>query len=67
MTTTPDRITVRMGKSLNIGNYESLRVDVEYSSDREPKETLRETQERVLQQTRALLEYGISEAEESFR
>jgi len=45
----PPRVTLTIGFTKNVGNYESLRVDVGLSADCNPGETPDQTFERVSQ------------------
>lgn len=42
-----DRVNIKLGRTINLGDFESYRIDVEYESCVMPEETLPEAMKRV--------------------
>lgn len=63
----PARVTVTMGFTRNMGNFESLRIDVGVESSALAGETVDAAVERVYRFTESKLEEKFTETEEELR
>ena len=55
-----DRIFISLGVTINLGNYESVKIDTGVSSDRLPDESVEQAQERVTKATLSYLEARVT-------
>ena len=44
----PDRVNYTLGCKVNMGNYESVNLNISYSTDSRSNETIQETLERAI-------------------
>lgn len=65
--TEPNRVTVTMGFTRNMGNFESLRIDIGVSSSSRAGESAAATVERVYNFTEKALEEKFNETEAALR
>ena len=63
----PTRVTVTMGFTRNMGNFESLRIDVGVSSSARDGETADATFDRVYKFTEEKLEEKFNETEQALK
>lgn len=57
----PDRVTVTTGQVINLGNYNSARVETGFETDVRPGETERDAQVRAFKTSEGFLEEALEE------
>jgi hypothetical protein len=58
---TPDRISVSLGRKINLGDYNLSDVHISYSSDINPEETIEQAEKRISTVVQTIIDHKIRE------